>query len=173
MNDSVPSEPVPSEATGSVQYRKLIEARLGQPIAADISADAERIALSPGAKLAASRNAMGWSIEQVAFQLRLAPRQITSIEMDDYASLPEPAIVRGFIRAYAKLLKLDPGPLVALISMGPGAKKMKRSSPGSNSPDSPPGAQTSNTKNITLHFKLIVVAISISMLALTAFLIFG
>jgi cytoskeleton protein RodZ len=71
--------------------------------------------VSPGAQLAACRQQHGWTVEQVASQLNLAPRQIVAIESDDYPALPGMAIVRGFIRAYAKLLKVDPAPLLAAI----------------------------------------------------------
>ncbi len=67
----------------------------------------------PGAQLQAYREAHGWTIEQVASQLNLAPRQIQAIERDDYAALPGMPIARGFIRAYAKLLKVDVAPLLA------------------------------------------------------------
>jgi cytoskeleton protein RodZ len=68
-----------------------------------------------GAQLAKLRNAMGWSVEQVAEQLNLAPRQVVAIEQNDFAALPGMAIARGFIRAYAKLLKADVTPLLAAI----------------------------------------------------------
>lgn len=71
----------------------------------------------PGQTLAAQREAMGWSVEQVADQLKLAVRQVIALEAGDYASLPSPAVTRGFVRAYAKLVKLDPAPLVAQIAM--------------------------------------------------------
>jgi cytoskeleton protein RodZ len=71
--------------------------------------------VSPGAQLAACRQERGWTVEQVASQLNLAPRQIVAIESDDYPALPGMAIVRGFIRAYAKLLKVDPVPLLAIL----------------------------------------------------------
>ncbi|WP_296945156.1 helix-turn-helix domain-containing protein [uncultured Massilia sp.] len=71
----------------------------------------------PGQTLAAQREAMGWSVEQVADQLKLAVRQVVALEAGDYASLPSPAVTRGFVRAYAKLMKLDPAPLVAQIEM--------------------------------------------------------
>jgi cytoskeleton protein RodZ len=71
--------------------------------------------VSPGAQLAACRQERGWTVEQVASQLNLAPRQIVAIESDDYPALPGMAIVRGFIRAYAKLLKVDPAPLLATL----------------------------------------------------------
>ena len=69
--------------------------------------------MSPGARLAALREERGWTVEQVASQLNLAPRQILAIERDDYPALPGMAITRGFVRAYAKLLKVDAAPLLA------------------------------------------------------------
>ena len=71
----------------------------------------------PGKALAAQREAMGWTVEQVADQLKLAVRQVVALEAGDYAALPGPAVTRGFVRAYAKLVKLDPAPLVAQIAM--------------------------------------------------------
>lgn len=75
----------------------------------------------PGAQLQAYREAHGWTIEQVASQLNLAPRQIQAIERDDYAALPGMPIARGFIRAYAKLLKVDAAPLLANMADQPAA----------------------------------------------------
>jgi len=72
--------------------------------------------VSPGASLAAHRMERGWTVEQVASQLNLAPRQIVALESDDYPALPGMAVVRGFIRAYAKLLKVDAAPL--LVALG-------------------------------------------------------
>jgi cytoskeleton protein RodZ len=71
----------------------------------------------PGRTLAAQREAMGWTVEQVADQLKLAVRQVVALEAGDYASLPGPAVVRGFVRAYAKIVKLDAAPLVAQIAL--------------------------------------------------------
>lgn len=71
----------------------------------------------PGKALAAQREAMGWTVEQVADQLKLAVRQVIALEAGDYASLPSPAVVRGFVRAYAKILRMDAAPLVAMIEL--------------------------------------------------------
>ena len=72
--------------------------------------------MSPGAQLASLRQARGWSIEDVATQLNLAPRQIMAIESDNYTALPGIAIVRGFIRGYAKILKIDATPLLQIVA---------------------------------------------------------
>jgi cytoskeleton protein RodZ len=74
---------------------------------------------APGAQLAAHRKERGWTIEQVASQLNLAPRQVQAIENDDYPALPGMAVTRGFVRAYAKLLKVDAAPLLATMAGGP------------------------------------------------------
>ena len=71
----------------------------------------------PGKTLQSQREAMGWTVEQVADQLKLAPRQVVALEAGNYAALPSPAVTRGFVRAYAKLLKIDAAPLVSMIEL--------------------------------------------------------
>ena len=68
-----------------------------------------------GARLAAARELAGMSIDDVSRQLKLAPRQVVAIERDDHASLPGRTFVRGFVRNYARLLKLDAGDVVAAL----------------------------------------------------------
>ena len=72
---------------------------------------------SPGATLAAAREAHSLSIEQVASHLNLAPRQVVALETDNYAALPGMVIARGFFRSYAKLLRIDPIPLLAIVAV--------------------------------------------------------
>lgn len=79
------------------------------------SAQNNQSVASPGARLAGFREERGWTVEQVASQLNLAPRQIIAIENDDYQALPGMPITRGFIRAYAKLLKVDSAPLLSTL----------------------------------------------------------
>ncbi|MEA5097793.1 MAG: DUF4115 domain-containing protein [Burkholderiaceae bacterium] len=69
----------------------------------------------PGSELVALRQQSGMTVEQMAARLKLTPRQILALEADNYAVLPGKTIVRGFIRAYAKVLKADPAPLVAMV----------------------------------------------------------
>ncbi|WP_395824140.1 helix-turn-helix domain-containing protein [Collimonas sp.] len=71
---------------------------------------------SLGAQLASKREQLGVSIAEVSSYLKLAPRQIEAIEVDNYAALPTMVMTRGFIRSYAKLLGLDPTVLLAQIS---------------------------------------------------------
>lgn len=75
--------------------------------------DPQTIKDSPGRKLAALRAERGMSLEEVARHVKFSPRQIEALEYDDYAALPGATIVRGMVRSYAKLLGVDPEPLVA------------------------------------------------------------
>lgn len=69
----------------------------------------------PGAALAAARQKKGWTIEQAASLVKLAPRQILAIEADNYAALPGLAVARGFVRSYAKVLGLDVNAVTASL----------------------------------------------------------
>ena len=60
-----------------------------------------------GSILREAREKLGMSIEDIAVQTKLAPRQIQALEAEDLSKLPELAFVRGFIRSYAKILRLD------------------------------------------------------------------
>ena len=68
---------------------------------------------SPGRKLAAARAELKLSIADVSQQIKYGVKQIAAIEADDYTKLPGTTIVRGMIRSYAKLVHLDPAPLLA------------------------------------------------------------
>lgn len=74
-----------------------------------------------GRKLAEAREAKGLTVAQVAEQLKLSGRQIEAIEAEDYARLPAPVFVRGFIRNYARLVELpiETLPAVAEVPAAP------------------------------------------------------
>lgn len=65
-----------------------------------------------GSALKAARETQGLSIHEVSSQLRLGIKQIQAIEQDDFDKLPQPSIVRGFIRNYARLLNVDVQPIL-------------------------------------------------------------
>ncbi len=73
---------------------------------------------SVGAQLAAIRQAQNMSVSDVAYRLKLTPRQIAAIEHDDFASLG-PLFSRGFVRNYARLLQIDPQPLLDAMQAAP------------------------------------------------------
>ncbi len=66
-----------------------------------------------GLQLAQARQSCNLSVADVAHQLKLSPAQVEAMEAGEYQRLPGAVFVRGFIRNYARLVKLDPEPLVA------------------------------------------------------------
>jgi cytoskeleton protein RodZ len=71
-----------------------------------------------GAMLAQAREKAGFSIDYVALQLKLAPRQVRALESGDYAALPGRAFVRGFVRNYARLLDIDAQSVLGALPAG-------------------------------------------------------
>ena len=70
------------------------------------AADSAPVATA-GMILAHAREMAGLTIDDVAMQLKLAPRQVVAIERDDFPSLPGRTFIRGFVRNYARMLRLD------------------------------------------------------------------
>ncbi len=70
-------------------------------------------ATGPGLRLRTSREATDWTIEDVARHLRLKPNVIEGIENDDYSNPPQMVFLRGYLRAYAKLLNLPEDEIIA------------------------------------------------------------
>ena len=68
-----------------------------------------------GDTLRDARQARGLSVDEVARIIRFSPRQIEAMECDDFGKLPGVTVIRGFIRSYAKLLKLDASALLAIF----------------------------------------------------------
>ncbi len=65
-----------------------------------------------GARLQWQRERLGLSVTDVAARLRLHPNQVRALEQEALSALPEAAYVRGFVRGYARVLDLDPAPLL-------------------------------------------------------------
>jgi len=68
---------------------------------------------TPGRRLRAARQRYGLDLERVAAELHLKPAAIAAIEHDDYQALPGPVFTAGYMRNYARLLNMDPEPVLA------------------------------------------------------------
>ncbi len=60
----------------------------------------------PGVALQAARQARQLSVVQVADRLKLSSAVVAALEANDKGRLPAPVFVRGYVRAYARLLGL-------------------------------------------------------------------
>ena len=85
---------------------------------AGVDGTAPPVPASAGALLHAAREAAGMTIDAVAQQLKLAPRQVRAIEEGDFTHLPGRTFVRGFIRNYARLLRLDAETVLGALPAG-------------------------------------------------------
>jgi cytoskeleton protein RodZ len=65
-----------------------------------------------GAILHTERRRQNMSLGDVSRQLKLSVRQVEALERDDFEPFGGPVFVHGFVRNYAKLLGLDPEPLL-------------------------------------------------------------
>jgi cytoskeleton protein RodZ len=71
---------------------------------------------SVGAALSAARQELGLGLSEVSQQLKFGLRQLEALEADRFDQLPGGTFARGMVRNYARLLKIDPDPLLARIA---------------------------------------------------------
>lgn len=65
-----------------------------------------------GAKLRAAREAAGYSVDEIAARMRLSRDHIENMETERFDLFPVAVFLRGYLTGYARLLELDPNPLV-------------------------------------------------------------
>lgn len=65
------------------------------------------MSLTLGEKFRQAREELGISISEVAEQTRISSHYLTSIENDDYKTLPGGIFNKGFVKSYAKCVGLD------------------------------------------------------------------
>ena len=69
--------------------------------------------LSPGEQLRNARQGYRWSVEDVAANLNLTVDMVRALESGDTEVLPGPTFVRGYLRAYARLMEIDESTVLA------------------------------------------------------------
>lgn len=129
--------------------------------------DALAVAAQPraSAECATRRAELGITIEDVANQLKFAPRQIEALEAGDFDRLPGGTFARGMIRSYTKLLKLDPAPLLAqLVESGIGPQPGPEEAVSLRAPI--PFSEGGS------HVNLVYAVLSVVLLAIVAFFAF-
>ena len=69
--------------------------------------------LPPGEQLRNARQGYRWSVEDVAANLNLTVEMVRALESGDTEALPGPTFVRGYLRAYARLMEIDESTVLA------------------------------------------------------------
>ncbi|MBW8905720.1 MAG: helix-turn-helix domain-containing protein [Betaproteobacteria bacterium] len=69
-----------------------------------------------GAELRNARERLGLTISEVAHHLKLAPRQVEALEEERFEQLPGVTFVRGMLKTYARLLRLEPEPFLERLA---------------------------------------------------------
>lgn len=81
--------------------------------------------VNPGELLHAERLRVGFTTDEVATHLRLSRTTLGYLEEGRFDRLPGDTFARGYVRAYARLLKLDPNRLVMEYDRYVGADQRK------------------------------------------------
>ena len=76
------------------------------------SVDDKRITTNVGQYLRYEREKRHMSVAEIAQDLRLSVDIIHKLESENFRELPQPVYIRGYIRAYCKLLNIDSQPLL-------------------------------------------------------------
>lgn len=76
-------------------------------------------ARNAGESLRAAREAAGMSLAEVGAQLHMQVRIVQALEAGDWQRLGAPVFVRGQLRSYARLMKVDLEPLLDQVRMAP------------------------------------------------------
>jgi cytoskeleton protein RodZ len=113
-----------------------------------------------GEKLRLAREALGMSATDMAHALKLGQRQLEALEAGNWLGLPGNTFVRGFVRNYARLVNMDPAPLMAQLD-GSLEKPASNLTVSENAPATMPqagGASRRDRAVVVTGIALVVVA---------------
>jgi len=134
-NDPTPHMNLERDERTAGQTAGPVDSGMGQTSMSDADVDSGRSALThdaatlttepmapeavtAGALLGAARTHIGLSVGEVASHLKLSIRQVEAMEADAFERLPSPMFVRGFAKSYARLVQIDPGPVLQALESG-------------------------------------------------------
>lgn len=132
----------------------------GQP--ANDAGYAALMAVKPGERLRKARKERKLDLESAAQQLNLSESVLRALEKDDYAALPSSTFIKGYIRSYARMLRLPGDELVRAFEYQTGLhSSMDEQHPV---PDAP---AKRSTKLIPLFVAVLMVALAVAWLMMS------
>ncbi|WMY96674.1 MAG: helix-turn-helix domain-containing protein [Arsenophonus sp.] len=93
----------------------------------NIKSKTEKTAITVGQRLLKEREALGFSLENVAEKLCLKVCVVREIEKDNNSNDIDPTFLRGYIRSYAKLLKIPEKEILNLLEVSTPKNSMSMS----------------------------------------------
>ncbi len=121
-----------------------------------------------GDTLRERRTTLGFSVEQVQEATRIRAGLIVALESGDWAKLPNPGYVRGYISSYARFLELDPMPLLAMYKAESGAGRFHELNlPHTDEAVAPSGQQHAVPVRTAIVAAVVIALISVSVWAVT------
>ncbi|MBT0961131.1 helix-turn-helix domain-containing protein [Denitromonas sp. IR12] len=114
--------------------------------------------------LRTTREGLGLTLVDVAQALKLTQRQVEALESERFDTLPGAAFARGFLRNYARLLGLDPEPLIQALSQTSGVGAPAELAPISNAQGTLPNGDGS-LRPSSLPIALIALVILLGVVA--------
>jgi len=125
------------------------------------------VPLTVGQRLRQAREARGMQLADLAQSMKLGMRQIEALETGDWQALPGSTFVRGFVRNYARLVELDPTPLMAQLD---GVLEQKR--PNLALPASAPAAMPAPGGNERRDYAVAFSGVALVLIAVLLYLLF-
>lgn len=122
----------------------------------------DQVEQSYGKRLQEARLNAGLSTESVAESLRLDPRFVVALEKEDTDTLPAPTFTRGYIRAYAQLVRCNADELIAEYNVHAGSEPELTDTMAA-------AVEQPNGEPMTFWITLMVVGVLIALLALWAY----
>ena len=123
-----------------------------------------------GQQLRSAREARGLDLSDIAQTLKLGQRQVEALESGDWKGLPGNTFIRGFVRNYARLMQIDPAPLMTQLD-----QVLEKPLNSLTVSDSPPAEMPHSGSAVSQRNKLLVTlgAVFVVLAALAYFLMAG
>ena len=112
-----------------------------------------------GARLRLAREMRQMTVDDVALALKLGPRQVEALEHGNWQGLPGQTFIRGFVRNYARLLQIDPAPLMDQLDDTLGKPADSLNVPGGRPTAMPSGQHRRNRPLVVSGLVFVVLAV--------------
>lgn len=124
--------------------------------------DAPVVPAGVGDRLRAAREACGLSVADIAQALKFSPRQVELVEANAWSQLPGNTFVRGCVRNYARMLRIDPQPLMDELAAADLPKAPVLALPGSTNATLPTPGHAKNVDLATILGGLLLLCIALA-----------